>query len=84
MEVIGWTANMLFGLAALPQVYLCWKQKHANGVSLGLLSMWFAGEGLGLIYGIYKELPLPVNLNYILNLICITITDENRRIPRDA
>jgi uncharacterized protein with PQ loop repeat len=67
-DVLGWMSSIAFSLSALPQVYLCWKTKKADGVSSGLLALWLTGEVTGLGYAIGMDNPpLPIITNYVLN-----------------
>ena len=73
IEIIGWVGNACFMLSALPQAIMCYKQGHARGVSVGLLSLWFIGESLAMIYGFAKDLPAPLLVNYACNFVFLCV-----------
>ncbi len=51
--IIGIIASLLLISSSMPQVWLCYKQGHAEGVSSGMLWLWFLGMCL---MGIYVSL----------------------------
>ena len=79
LESIGWTGSMMLAICELPQVFKCWKEGHADGVSWGFLFLWGGGEVLLLIYSVFvlAELSLakvmPLVFNYGLNVVLIGI-----------
>lgn len=73
---------MMFAISAVPQAYLSIKQGHSRGLSKGLLSLWFGGELIAIIYGLYEQVPLPVMVNYIINFICLSIIIVYYKFPR--
>lgn len=74
INYLGWIGGIMFALCALPQVIQCFKQKHAEGVSLIFLLLWLFGEIFTLIYVLFNHgLDLPLIVNYILNIIFIVI-----------
>ena len=82
VELIGWIGHLLFAFSAIPQAILSYKQGHSKGLSAGLLAMWFFGEFSALIFGLYKNLPIQVILNYILNFSCLLVIIRYYLIPR--
>ena len=50
--LIGTLAAMLTTIAFLPQAWLTWKSRRADGVSLATYSMFTIGVGLWLLYGL--------------------------------
>jgi len=72
VEILGWLAALCFGLSPLFQVIKCYKEKHATGVSLGLLIMWTLGEIFSILYILPKG-HLPLLANYTINMIFIVI-----------
>lgn len=73
MQALGWIGHMLFAVSAVPQAYLSFKQGHSRGISRGLLTMWFGGEAIAIIYGIYESVPTPLMVNYIINFLCLLV-----------
>jgi len=52
IEIIGLCAAVLTTAAFLPQVYKTWKTKDVSALSLPMLSMFFVGVFLWLVYGL--------------------------------
>ena len=51
-DAIGYLAAMLTTAAFIPQAWLTWKTKRADGVSLGMYSIFTLGVALWLVYGL--------------------------------
>ena len=49
---IGAIAATLTTAAFVPQAWMTWKKRHADGVSLGMYSIFATGVAFWLIYGI--------------------------------
>lgn len=49
---IGSLAATLTTAAFIPQAWLTWKSRRADGVSLGMYSIFTAGVALWLLYGV--------------------------------
>lgn len=52
IDLVGYLAAILTTLAFIPQALLTWKNKHAQGVSLGMYVIFTVGITLWLIYGL--------------------------------
>lgn len=50
IELIGWTASVLFAICAAPQSIACYQQGHAKGLDPKFIWMWFIAEILMMIY----------------------------------
>lgn len=50
-ESIGYFAALCTTAAFIPQAWLTWRTKSANGVSLGMYSVFVTGVALWLVYG---------------------------------
>lgn len=50
-DLIGTLAATLTTLAFVPQAWLTWKTRRADGISLGMYSVFTTGVGLWLAYG---------------------------------
>lgn len=51
-ELIGYAAAILTTAAFVPQAWLTWRTRRADGVSLGMYSIFTAGVVLWLAYGV--------------------------------
>ena len=72
MEIIGWIGSMMFAFCALPQCIMVCKQKHADGLSWGFLSMWAIGEVLCFIYvAMQPMMQIPLLANYVINFMML-------------
>lgn len=52
IDGIGFAAGFLTTLAFLPQALLTWRQKSAQGVSLGMYAIFTTGVALWMAYGL--------------------------------
>ena len=55
IEMIGYSAAFLTTVAFLPQAIWSWKTRDLSGISLGMYSLFTAGVGLWLVYGLVLE-----------------------------
>jgi len=55
IEIIGYCAAFLTTVAFLPQAIWSWKTRDLSGISLGMYSLFTAGVGLWLVYGLVLE-----------------------------
>lgn len=55
IELIGYCAAFLTTIAFLPQAMQSWRTRDLSGVSLGMYSLFTAGVGLWLVYGLIIE-----------------------------
>ena len=51
-DLVGYFAAALTTIAFIPQAWLTWKNKHAQGISLGMYMIFTVGIALWLSYGI--------------------------------
>jgi MtN3 and saliva related transmembrane protein len=51
-EAIGYLAAALTTAAFVPQAWLTWRTRRAEGVSLGMYSIFTIGVALWLVYGV--------------------------------
>ncbi|QWE17937.1 SemiSWEET transporter [Polynucleobacter corsicus] len=54
-EFIGYCAAFLTTIAFLPQAIQSWRTRDLSGISVGMYSLFTAGVGLWLIYGLIIE-----------------------------
>ena len=55
IEIIGYCAAVLTTVAFLPQAIQSWRTRDLSGISLGMYSLFTAGVGLWLVYGLIIE-----------------------------
>ncbi|MBU3631843.1 SemiSWEET transporter [Polynucleobacter sp. AP-Feld-500C-C5] len=55
IEIIGYCAAFLTTVAFLPQAIQSWRTKDLSGISFGMYSLFTAGVGLWLVYGLIIE-----------------------------
>lgn len=51
-DLVGYLAAILTTIAFIPQALLTWKNKHAQGISLGMYIIFTSGILMWLIYGL--------------------------------
>jgi MtN3 and saliva related transmembrane protein len=51
-DLVGYLAASLTTIAFVPQAWLTWKSKRAEGVSLGMYVIFTSGVALWLVYGL--------------------------------
>ena len=67
-NLIGTSAAVLTTIAFLPQAWLTWKSRRADGISLATYSMFTIGVGLWLLYGLLLG-AWPVIIANLLTLV---------------
>ena len=67
-NLIGTFAAVLTTIAFLPQAWLTWKSRRADGISLAAYSMFTIGVGLWLLYGLLLG-AWPVIIANLLTLV---------------
>jgi hypothetical protein len=72
MEYFGWISSVSFAVCGIPQAYLCFTQKHSNGVSNLFLLLWILGEVSGIVYAASLN-SFPLLFNYIFSLLCAMV-----------
>ena len=83
IEIIGWTASILFSICGLPQAYQSVKSGNSHGISSMFLYLWLAGEILMQVYVIYKHsLDMPLLVNYWINTFFVLIILYYKIRPR--
>jgi MtN3 and saliva related transmembrane protein len=55
IELLGYFAASLTTLSFTPQAWLIWKRRSADGVSLGMYSVFVTGIGCWLLYGFFIQ-----------------------------
>jgi MtN3 and saliva related transmembrane protein len=83
IEIIGYCAAFLTTFAFLPQAIQSWRTKDLTGISLGMYSLFTAGVGLWLIYGlIIEKWPLilanALTLTLALSILLLKVRHTSR------
>ena len=81
LELIGWVGATMFAMCAVPQAWMCFKQKHAEGISWMFLMMWFWGEVLSFVY-VFPSGKLPLLVNYIFNFLLLLVILYYKKWPK--
>ncbi len=85
VELIGYCAAFLTTIAFVPQALQSWRTKDLSGISLGMYSLFTAGVGLWLVYGLIIEkwpLILANALTFALALSILFLKLSNISKPR--
>ncbi len=85
VELIGYCAAFLTTIAFVPQALQSWRTKDLSGISLGMYSLFTAGVGLWLVYGLIIEkwpLILANTLTFALALSILFLKLSNISKPR--
>lgn len=72
-DIIGYLAACLTTSAFIPQAWMTWKNKHAQGVSLGMYLIMVSGVILWLGYGVLLHAWPIIIANAITLLLAIFI-----------
>jgi MtN3 and saliva related transmembrane protein len=67
-DLFGYIAATLTTAAFIPQAWLTWKRKRAEGVSLGMYLIFTAGVSAWMVYGILLHSG-PIILSNVFTLI---------------
>jgi uncharacterized protein with PQ loop repeat len=81
MDLLGYIGSICLAICSVPQAYMSYKQGHSRGISVGFLFLWTAGEIFTLLYIIPKA-DIPLLINYLSNLIFLSIIWKYRIFPR--
>jgi uncharacterized protein with PQ loop repeat len=83
VEVVGWTAAVLFSICGIPQAWKCIKEGRADGISHLFVWAWFLGEILMIVYVLLKHgFDGPLLTNYIFNILSILVIFRYLYFPR--
>lgn len=82
---MGWLASFSLAFCAIPQVWKCYKQGHADGLDSWYLFLWFSGIFLMLLYvlGKYGLTDKPLFLNFFCNLLLVATIWKYKIFPRN-
>jgi len=82
VEALGWIGSILFSLAALSQAVSSWKQGHSDGLTWGLLILWFLGEIMTALYVALTSVSIPLLANYLINFSFLLVIIKFKMWPR--
>lgn len=68
LDLIGYLAAFLTTSAFIPQAWLTWKRKRAEGVSLGMYAIMVSGVLCWLLYGLMLG-ALPIIIANVITLV---------------
>lgn len=81
MEVIAWIGSILLALCGIPQAIKSFREKHADGLSVVFILMWFGGEILVLIYTLHLR-DWALVFNYAANIALISVLVRYKFWPK--
>jgi len=81
-ELVGWLSQFLFMISAAPQAYKVYVQGHAQGLSHLMIWLWTLGESLAIVYSMLTYVPLPIQINYCVNVLFMLIILKYRYFER--
>lgn len=70
IEYFAWVGSFLLSVCGIPQLYLCIRQGHAQGLSAVFLFAWFFGEAFLLFY-VWPASDIALKLNYTFNMLIV-------------
>lgn len=73
IEMLGWIGALMLGICALPQAIFSYRNKDSSGISLSFLMLWLGGEVLTLVYILATTMQLPLVVNYLFNILCLSV-----------
>ena len=82
-ETIGWAGNILLALCAIPQAIKCYRNGHSKGLDKLFVWMWYIGEMGACFYHNFTSDRVPQNINYLVNIIAISVIVYYRHFPRE-
>jgi len=85
--IFGWVGSFLLAICAVPQAIASYKQKHADGVTHGLLWCWMLGEIFTLFYLISNGINTgkydwPLIMNYTANIGFVSVVMRYKYFPQ--
>lgn len=83
IELIGWIGGIMLAICGAPQSYKSWVDGHSDGLTHGLLWLWYIGEWLTFAYILsFDKISMPLLLNYSINIILVTVMVKYKYFPR--
>lgn len=78
-DLVGSLAALLTTIAFVPQAWMTWKTRRADGVSLGMYSIFTSGVAMWLLYGILLAAwPIIIANIFTLSLALFILTMKVR------
>ena len=72
IDIIGWTATLILGMKAFPQVLKSYRKGNGKGLSPLFLWLWLVGQSLMLTYLLFQPtLVLPLITYMIANIVMV-------------
>ena len=73
ISLFGFLGVSLLAFCGLPQMIQVFRQKHAEGVNVDFIYMWFWGEVFLLLYVLGTTVDLLLICNYVLNIVIVSV-----------
>lgn len=80
-DLFGWLGSAMLAICGLPQAFQSWREGHSNGISHGLIWLWFGGEILTLTYVLWNK-DWPLVFNYASNVLILIPIAYFKLCPR--
>jgi uncharacterized protein with PQ loop repeat len=85
VQLIGYIGLSLLMMSCIPQTYKTVKQGHNNGMTVFYLVSLVIGFIVLIIYlCLLPKMPVPILINYIVNLICYSIMTYYKFFPNKS
>lgn len=82
LNILGTIGAICLIVASLPQLYLCYKNKHADGISGSMLFLWAAGLLCMLMYVLLNHSKDILLIgNYLINFILVAVILRYKLFP---
>jgi uncharacterized protein with PQ loop repeat len=82
INLLGYVAMFFLIIAALPQVVKTFKEGHSDGLAGGYIVLLLVGFSLMATYLFLTKPVIPVILNYLFNIVMISILGFYKLFPR--
>lgn len=73
VDIIGYIGAACLALCAAPQAIKSFKEKRTMGISFWFLILWYVGEVFTLVYIAMTTMQIPLVINYVFNILCLTV-----------
>jgi uncharacterized protein with PQ loop repeat len=82
IEIIGFLGMFCLIISSIPQIYKCYKEGNANGISFGSLCLVLVGFNLMLVYTSYLHPnDIILKFNYIFNMCSYLVILKYKLFP---
>ncbi|MBC7536167.1 MAG: SemiSWEET transporter [Ferruginibacter sp.] len=82
VTIVGIVASICTAMSTLPQLFKLLKEKTAEGISIFMLMVLFAGVGTWIIYGVLKKdwiIIISNSCSLIINVVLTILTLKYKR-----